>query len=69
MILMLTQTSMSEDTLCLRFKTASDAATAEDILRGRGRSYRTKIVKTKKNGLEYIVVVLASSKPVNNPVQ
>lgn len=51
-------TSMYEGTPCLRFKTAGGAATAEDILRGEGRSYRTKIVKTKKNGLEYIVMVL-----------
>ena len=50
---------MPEDVLCLRFRTASDAAVAEDALRSEGRSYRTKIVRTKKSGLEYVVTVLA----------
>lgn len=57
-LMTLTPTSMFEGTPCLRFKTAGGAATAEDILRGEGRSYRTKIVKSKKHGLEYIVMIL-----------
>lgn len=43
---------------CLRLKTAAGATTAEEMLREEGRSYRTKIVKSKKHGLEYIVMVL-----------
>lgn len=43
---------------CLRLRTAGGAATAEAMLREEGRSYRTKIVRTKKHGLEYIVMVL-----------
>lgn len=50
---------MSEDVSSLRFRTAGDATVAEGILRASGKSYQTKIVRTKKNGLEYIVTVLA----------
>lgn len=54
----LTPTSTYEGIPCLRLRTASGASTAEAMLREDGRSYRTKIIKSKKHGLEYIVMVL-----------
>lgn len=43
---------------CLRVRTAGEAAAAEEVLRDQGRSYQTKIVKTRKRGLEYITMLL-----------
>lgn len=54
----LTPMSTFDGVPCLRFKTAAGASTAESMLRDEGRSYRTKIAKSKKRGLEYIVLVL-----------
>jgi len=56
--MMLTPMSTYDGVPCFRLKTAGGASAAEAMLRDEGRSYRTKIVKTKKNGLEYIVMVL-----------
>ena len=42
---------------CLRLKTATDTVAAERALREQGRSYQTKISKTRKRGLEYIVLL------------
>jgi hypothetical protein len=43
---------------CFRLKTAGGASAAEAMLRDEGRSFRTKITKSRKHGIEYIVMVL-----------
>ena len=37
----------------LTFATANEAKAMEDKLRAEGASFRTRIVKTRKRGLEY----------------
>lgn len=54
----LTPMSTYEDVPCLVFRTSAGALVAEDMLRDEGRSYRTKIVRTRKRGIEYVVMVL-----------
>ena len=53
----MTTPSTYEGVPCLRLKTAERATEAEEVLRGQGKSYKTRIVKTKKHGLEYVVQV------------
>lgn len=42
----------------LTFATAGEAKTVEDRLREQGVSFRTRIVRTRKRGLEYVVTQL-----------
>lgn len=56
--MVLTPMSTYDGIPCLRFRTSAGALTAEDMLRDEGRSYRTKIVRTRKRGVEYVVMVL-----------
>jgi hypothetical protein len=56
--MVLTPMSTYDGIPCLRFRTSAGALTAEDMLRDEGRSYRTKIVRTRKRGIEYVVMVL-----------
>lgn len=55
---MATATSTYNGVPCLRLKSAADTVAAERALRKQGRSYQTKISKTRKYGLEYIVLLL-----------
>lgn len=55
---MVTPTSTYDGFPCLRLRTAGGAATAEEMLRDEGKSYKTKIVRSKKHGTEYVVMVL-----------
>lgn len=41
----------------LTFATANEAKAEEDRLRAEGVSYRTRIVKTRKRGLEYRITL------------
>ncbi len=41
-----------------KFKTASEAMNLETNLKWLSRSYRTKIVTTKKHGREFVVMLL-----------
>jgi hypothetical protein len=54
----LVPTSMYNGFPCLILKTSAGVSAAEEILRSEGRSYRTKITKSKKRGIEYVVMVL-----------
>lgn len=54
----LTPMSTYDGVPCLRLRTSAGAATAEAMLREEGKSYQTKIVRSKKHGLEYVVMVL-----------
>lgn len=54
---MVMATSTYNGVPCLRFRTAGDALVATSALRGQDRSYQTKIVKTRKRGLEYVVLL------------
>lgn len=42
----------------LTFATANEAKAMEDELRAEGASFRTRIVKTRKRGLEYRISLL-----------
>lgn len=42
----------------LTFATANEAKKVEDRLREQGVSYRTRIIKTRKRGLEYRIQLL-----------
>jgi hypothetical protein len=42
---------------CFRVKTARIAVALERLLHKHGKSYKTKITRTKKRGIEYIVLV------------
>lgn len=45
----------------LTFATANEAKAMEDELRAEGASFRTRIVKTRKRGLEYRISLLKAA--------
>jgi hypothetical protein len=47
-----------------RFATSAEALRLEVALRQAGVSYQTKIRKSKKNGREFVVILLMPSAPV-----
>jgi hypothetical protein len=44
-----------------RFRSSAEAKNVEAALRANGKSYQTKISKSKKNGREFVVMLLESS--------